>query len=247
MLRLMKYELRKTQNAKLVMVAISVLLQVVYLYGLYAKNDTCLSIGVTFLTMMAVLSAIIIGLISLLTLHKDMNTKQSYMLFMTPNSSYKILGAKMLECALSILIITAYFLALGVLDVTLLAKEYGMVNGILDFMRVSLSHMGVALQLNFQEVASFCLAAVTGWLFVVSAAAFAEVVAAALLNGKKINEVLSFLVFVVIVYAFGWLGNLLPGEANVVASMLIGSGMSIVAVVAMYIATAAVMEKYLSV
>ena len=35
-------------------------------------------------------------------LHRDLNTKQSYMLFLTPKSSYQILGAKILENGISI-------------------------------------------------------------------------------------------------------------------------------------------------
>ena len=60
--------------------------------------------GIVLLTMLAMGGIMVIGLASVVTLHRDVSTKQSYMLFMTPNSSYSILGAKMLENGLSILL-----------------------------------------------------------------------------------------------------------------------------------------------
>ena len=63
------------------------------------------------LLMLAVCGVAVMGLESVFVLHRDMNTKQSYMLFMPPNSCYKILGAKVLECGAAILIAGAFFFA----------------------------------------------------------------------------------------------------------------------------------------
>ena len=101
MFKLMKYEFRKTWITKLILLGVTAVAEAVYLYGLYAEKDNPLSVAIGLLVLLAVGGVLVIGLESVLTLHRDMNTKQSYMLFMTPNSSYKILGAKVLENGLS--------------------------------------------------------------------------------------------------------------------------------------------------
>ena len=53
--------------------------------------------GIIFLVMCTIFGVIYIGIESVNVLHRDLNTKQSYMLFLTPKSSYQILGAKILE------------------------------------------------------------------------------------------------------------------------------------------------------
>ena len=111
MKHLMKYEFRKTLIAKLIILGTTAVLEILFLLGLYTKHDSLAGYSTIMLTMLAFGGVLFIGLQSVMTLHRDMNTKQSYMLFMTPNSSYKILGAKVLENGLSILMACAFFFA----------------------------------------------------------------------------------------------------------------------------------------
>ena len=113
MLKLMKYELRKTWFTKAILLAVTAAVEAFFLYGLYGEKEDMAAGGAFILLLLAFGGVLVIGLESVITLHRDMNTKQSHMLFMTPNSSYKILGAKVLECSLSILLTGAFFFALG--------------------------------------------------------------------------------------------------------------------------------------
>ena len=97
MLKLMKYEFRKTAFSKLILLSITLLSEIVYLLGIFLKKDMFLSSGIMFLVLCATMGILYIGLESVTVLHRDLNTKQSYMLFLTPKSSYQILGAKILE------------------------------------------------------------------------------------------------------------------------------------------------------
>ena len=94
MLKLMKYELRKTAFSKLVLLVITAVAEVAFLLGIFLKKDNLLAMGIVFLFMCAVFGIIYIGIESVNVLHRDLNTKQSYMLFLTPKSGYQILGAK---------------------------------------------------------------------------------------------------------------------------------------------------------
>ena len=98
MLRLMKYELRKTLAIKIILAAVALIAEAAFLAGYFTRNETLYTLTALLLFMTASSGITLIGIWSIVTLHRDMNTRQSYMLFMTPNSCYRILGAKLLEC-----------------------------------------------------------------------------------------------------------------------------------------------------
>ena len=79
-----------------------------------------MSAGASLLALLAFAGMMIIGIQSIVVLHSDMNTRQGYMLFMTPHSTYAMLGAKVLEITLSLMLTGLFFFGLGVLDVTML-------------------------------------------------------------------------------------------------------------------------------
>ena len=83
MLNLLKYEFRKTLGVKAIILALTAVLEIVFLIGLYGEFDTPLGIGAGLLFTTASVGVIVIGIYSIILLRNDLNTKQSYMLFMT--------------------------------------------------------------------------------------------------------------------------------------------------------------------
>ena len=113
---LLKYEMRKTWFAKLIVLGVAAAAELAFLAALLFRNasgntDELIAFSTAALFMTALV--------------RDMNTKQGYMLFMTPRNCYQILGAKMLENGLSIALAGAFFFLLGLLDVTLLFSRMG--------------------------------------------------------------------------------------------------------------------------
>ena len=246
MLRLLKYELRKTMMSKLILLGITLFAQVIFLAGLWGKKDSTLAIGAVLLFFIAITGIALMGILSLASLHKDMNTRQGYMLFMTPNSCYRILGAKVLECGLSILIAGAFFFALGWLDFSLLLGQGAnkeiwnmfteMVRVINDKIILDVSHIS-ALMFNMLAV----------WLCTVTTAYLSDVVSSSLLNGKKINWLVTFALFIILNYAISKLLQLIPSSLGVIP-VLVWQGVIALALAGiMYVVTARLMEKYLSV
>lgn len=248
MLKLMKYEFRKTLSAKLILLGIAAALQVFFLISLYAEKEKSLVVSVALLTVLATGGILMIGLYSVMTLHRDMNTKQSYMLFMTPNSSYKILGAKMLETGLSILIGGAFFFALGLLDISLVLSHYGEIARFWDMIAQFLHSINQELQISASGLACLTFAVLTGWICTIAAAFLADVVSAALLNGKAHNGLVSFLLFLALSLCTGWLMQA-PGKLihSVNASLLVQGGIALILSAAMYAVTAEIMTRKLSV
>ena len=213
MKNLLKYEFRKTLLTKLVILGITVVAQLIYLAGIWGKDrEGTVVAGMLLLFFTATFGILFIGLQSVITLHRDMNTKQSYMLFMTTNSCYKILGAKMLENFLSMLLGGAFFFGLGVLDISILIRRYGQVDSLYEAFQSILRTFGWDFKLDAGYLASICFSLLSGWFATITAAFLADVVSSALLNGKKFNYLVSFVLFLALSYLMGKVGNAVAGD-----------------------------------
>ena len=248
MFKLMKYEFRKTWITKLILLGITAAAEIWFLVSLYMEKEDGLAASIGILTLLAIFGVLFIGLQSVITLHRDMNTKQSYMLFMTPNSCYKILGAKVLENGLSIALTGAFYFALGALDISLLFAKQGQLNQIWQMIQDMLKSINEQIPLNADGLAAFTFSLLAGWIATVVTAYLADVISAALLNGKSFNGVISFVIFLGLNWAFSWLeGISIRNIPDVVTTMLVRGGLSLVVAAVMYVATAQIMEKKLSV
>ena len=251
MLKLMKYEFRKTWITKLILLGVTAVAEIAFLIGLYMEKETTLGLSVMLLVLLAFGGILMIGLYSVMTLHRDMNTKQSYMLFMTPSSSYSILGAKVLECGLSILIGGAFYFALGTLDLTLLFAKSGELNRLWSAIQDFLSRLTFAnhqLLIDMEGMASFVFCLLAGWILTVVTAYFAVVISAALLNGKRFNGLLSFVLFLILSWFTGWVAQTATASIPSINVLLLVDGAIALAFTAvMYVITAVIMERKLSV
>ena len=251
MLKLMKYEFRKTWITKLILLGVTAVAEIAFLIGLYVERETTLGLSVMLLVFLALGGILMIGLYSVMTLHRDMNTKQSYMLFMTPSSSYSILGAKVLECGLSILIGGAFYFALGALDITLLFAKSGELNRLWSAIQDFLSHLTFAnhqLLIDMEGMAAFVFCLLAGWILTVITAYFAVVISAALLNGKRFNGLLSFVLFLALSWFIGWVARTATASIpSINALLLVDGAISLVFTAVMYMVTAIIMERKLSV
>ena len=247
MIKLMKYEFRKSLMSKLIFVGITVVMEIVFLVGLFGKFEKTMVIGMLGLFFTALAGIAFMGIESILTLNRDLTTKQSYMLFMTPNSSYKILGAKALENGIAVLLSGAFFGGLAALDFWLIGREIDEVVNIVDMLRSMLETIDPRLVISarvlitvlFTILCSFLLRIVTGYL--------AVVLANTLLSGKRGATIIAFVFFIVISLAIGWVTNHLPSMNDTVNTMLLQSAFALACSVIMYFVTAWIMDKKLSV
>ncbi|MCR5580021.1 MAG: hypothetical protein K6F66_00390 [Pseudobutyrivibrio sp.] len=246
MFNLIKYELRKTMNIKGIFLVLLALSEIVYLIGLYGDNDETLAMGMMILMLVAFAGIITIGIHSIKLLSNDLNTKQSYMLFMTPNSSYKILGAKMIENTLSLLIAGAVIIVIAMVDLTALVTKYGELTDVVSFFNMFLDD---TMQINAPAAITSFLAALVNWIYIVTVAFFAVVISATFLNGRKFNGLISFLIFIVVNTVVGHVVNAIVDEGlnitpeynlTLIVIYLILSGV-------MYAITAWIMDHWLSV
>ena len=240
MLRLLKYEFRKTLFPKMVLLALLVIFEGIFLYGYWTGNDSTTTLGLSLFLFTFLCGLLAIGIISLVTLHKDMNTRQGYMLFMTPNSTYRILGAKVAENGLSMLGIGAVGLVLCLLDFSLIKQE-------LKFITTFLENFGIGLTPTFPHLAALLAYIICSILCSVTTAYLADVISSSLLNGQKGNMVITFALFALLNFGIQKIMGLVPSSLGIVTVFLLQSAIALVLATVMYIITARLMDRYLSV
>ncbi|MBR4234462.1 MAG: hypothetical protein IKR85_00185 [Clostridia bacterium] len=210
--KLLKYELRKTGFSKLIMLIITMLAQAVFMVGISSHKEGTVLTGALLLFFIALGGILVMGLQSMLTLHRDMNTKQGYMLFMTPHSSYSILGAKAIECTVSVLLAGVFYFVLGIIDIRMLFKGFGSLEDFREAMDF-LTNMffGVTL-FDRSLLTAFIFNMITAWISTIMLACFADIVISALLNGRKYTILLGIALFVVLSVSINRLINLVPAS-----------------------------------
>ena len=240
MLRLLKYEFRKTLFPKLVLLALLVIFEGIFLYGYWTDNNSTITLGLSLFLFTFLCGLLAIGIISLVTLHKDMNTRQGYMLFMTPNSTYRILGAKVAENGLSMLGIGAVGLGICLLNFSLIKQE-------LEFITSFLKNFGIGLTPTFPHLSALLVYIISSILCSVTTAYLADVICSSLLNGQKGSMVITFVLFALLNFGIQKIMGLVPASLDIVVMFLLQGAIALALAVVMYIITARLMDRYLSV
>lgn len=245
--KLMKYEFRKTMFSKVILLVITAIAEILFLAGIFAEWENGIAIGMIGLVLCASVGTLYIGLESLTIFQKDLNTKQSYMLFLTPKNSFQILGAKVLENGLSLLLVTAFYVALAAIDVSTAVLYVGGLQEFLELLHELSISISMNIDLTWPNVIVGVAMALTVWLLVIQTGYLAIVLSSTVLAGKRFSGAVSFVLFLVISWLVNLPTELVPemSSRNVENSIIIVITLAMVAL--MYALTAWVMEKKLSV
>ncbi len=246
MAKLLRYEFRKTMLAKIIMLAIAGTLELIFVISLLTDSRTLIAFSSLMLLSAATNGITFIGLWSLIVLHRDTNSKQSYMLFMTPNSSFRILGAKVIECALSILLVGACFTALGFLDVALVLNHFKALDDFLSMIRSLGGEVAKILSMDSGTIILLVLSVLSMYLMMVNIAFFADTLSSALLRGKKAGFLVTLAFFLAMFIGMIALLNLVPSTFDA-KEYLLRTAIALGVSVAAYLGGALLMDAKLSV
>lgn len=247
MLKLMKYEFRKTLFSKYVILIFTLLSEILFIYGVLANKEELYVWGIIALMMCAMIGMFFIGIESILVMQQDLNTKQSYMLFLTPHSSYEILGAKILQNGLAVFIAGVLFGILAVADISFLIIRMEGLKAMLDFVNMALAQINMDIHITRTEGFLGLFASLSSWLNMIVNGYLAVVLSATLFAGKKLSHLLSFLIYVVLVFLEGKLLSFLPEMSglSMELAMMIASNLLLIGLI--YLFTGWIMEQKLNV
>lgn len=128
---LIKYEWRKQRLTRILILACLLAFIVLFLIGGLIKNETIVAVSILIITFAGMFGIFYVGIENMVILNRDLKTKQSYMLWMVPHSTYEILGAKLIAGILQMVFVFLAFFAAGVVTVTVTAASEGSLGDLL--------------------------------------------------------------------------------------------------------------------
>lgn len=244
---LIKYEFRKSWKMKGLILCFTAFFELLFLFGVWKLSEDVLAASITGLILTTICGLFLIGVYGIHVLSKDINTKQSYMLFMTPNSSYKILGAKVIENCGSIIVSGVFFTVLAILDIMLLTVRYEDFKGLTELLSVVIT--GDVETLNYQTFGMACFDGVMSWVYLICLGFLAVVICATILKGNRFNGLLSFIAFLVISVIVNNIHDAIYGDLYIYSMPRLVSNIGFYALLTLvfYLITAWIMDNKLSV
>lgn len=242
MLKLMKYEFRKQLFTKFAMLAVLGLMEVYFLYGLIVKNEITVTKGEAFLIFYTFAAILFVSFECILTFHNDLRTKQSYMLFMVPESTYCVVGAKVLSAMVQILLTALLFGAVAILDVFAMAARLGQIEQLLEILRRILTEL-FRLDVNTGKIVIFLASIVAGWFSVVVIAMLSITLSATFMANSKLRTIVSFVVFLALSIIVSKLRGVILDNLDGYAQYAVGILVSLVISAGAYIGTAWMLHK----
>ena len=153
MFRLSKYELRKNRTALFVLLAGLAALQICFLIALRGKTQDYAIIWSTILVLYAVVCYFAVFIFAITNYYREINSKTSYLVFMTPVSALSIILSKMLTVLVLGVILAAALGALGWLDFSLFLNQYSVYKSIGEVISEVMKNFGI----DTAQVASMAL------------------------------------------------------------------------------------------
>lgn len=245
MLKLMKYEFRKQFATKLMLLAVLGLMELYFIYGVLAGKTNTTMRAVIFLTVLAFIGILFVSFECIMTYYNDLKTKQSYMLFMVPETTFSVMGAKILSAMLQIFLTSLVFGIVGCLDMLLVVAKFSTIDQLLETIQMIL-HDFFSIDINAGAVVVNVAEVIVGWISVVIIAMLAITLGATFMANSKLRGIVSFLFFVVIEVITSKIRTEITDQFSGNAAHAAGILISLVIVLLAYPATAWMLKQKVS-
>lgn len=245
MLKLIKYELIKQFKSKVIMFAILALLEVQFFYGMFAEKDSVLQVFVVLFCLAMYSIYFYLYIESIITFSKDMKTKNSYMLFMTPNSSFTIVAAKVITSFIQILVFVALTVAIVCIDMNVLFHMKEGTQDAYEFVRRMLSFKGVDITVG--SVVLWIATLLSQYLLFLGLAFLSITSTSTFLSNNRFKGFFSALIFVVVYVCINlFAGKILEGVETATSQSIIWICLSLGISFLIYAVTSWLLEKKVS-
>lgn len=247
MLKLMKYEFKKQAMTKYVMLILMAIIEVIFLIGLVVKNnENLIAVPMVIMIMVTIVAIFFVSVESIFTFSNDLKTKASYMLFMTPHSSYTIIGAKLLVSFITLFLTGMVLLLINTGNFVLLGARMEGFAQVRDVIAMLLKEIW-RIEINFYDVFKFILLLLIGFAIFITTAFVSITISSTVLANKRFKGLVSFAVFIALNLVFAWISNnILATDIWSNSYFLISMGINLIFLIATYLGTAWLLEKKIS-
>ncbi len=210
MLKLIKYEFIKSRVILIGLFGVFVALQIFTMYSINVYDTTLMATALMLLMLVAFTSFVMIFILGIQSYSKELHSKSSYMIFMTPNSTYKIIFSKILYTLFIALLATLIGFIMFALDLQLMINAMGTdatIDQIIKIISVGAGrtiqyyiHTGIVLLISLwiSLFSSLCIAYLS---ITLSATAFAT---------SKFKGLFSVIFFIAITFAINYIAKYIP-------------------------------------
>lgn len=195
MLKLSKYEFRKNRNALLLLIAGLGILQAAYMLSLGTKKDSYIFSSSGLLLLYGMVCYFAIFLFAVTNYYREINSRTSYLVFMTPVSPFRIVLSKMLTVLFLGLIMAGLLGALAALDLQLLAGRYDEYTGLLDMIQDAMLQFGIHTGEIFSGILFGLITFLLSFYATVALIYLSITLSATLLQNSRFKLVVSILLF----------------------------------------------------
>lgn len=207
MLKLMKYEYKKNRGILLGLGLIVLGLEM-YFLGSYALNEMDhMGIAAGFLVVATIVSFFMVFILGVNNYQKELNSKSSYLIFMTPNSSIKIVLSKLLYLLILGIVVCLVMGGLALLDIQLTAVKFNERYMLIDALRQFARGFGIDLSLFWTSVLLQIVYVVVSFFTVVAIAYFAITLSTTILQNNRFRGFISVVLFILLMIGVNYIDN----------------------------------------
>lgn len=204
MLNLLKYEFRKALNSFLVLLGLIAGLEVYFLFALKKESEGHMVAALIMLMMCAFVAAVFVFIRGVSSYSGELKSRSSYLIFMTPNSTLKIVGSKFAYTFVNGLFFAALFAAVAVGDFALMLHEFGEYESFMNSMKHALSMYGVYVDQIGYGILFMIVYAFLSVLSVIAIAYLAITVSHTLFRDKKWRWLPQLALFIGLSWLVNW-------------------------------------------
>ncbi len=195
MLTIMKYEIIRQKFSKWIMFGLLAVLEAVFLITLALEKSDAMGYAILGLATLAMFSFLYVSLESIINYNQDLSRKSGYMVFMTPYSVFEILGAKILNSIVMIVMTAVVFGVTAFLDITLLLIKNHSLESLMIYINDIIKQF-TDLDVTPASIISVLVLAVIFWISTVAIAFLALTLTYTFLQTAPAKVFISFLIFI---------------------------------------------------
>ena len=216
--------------------------------GVLLEKDGFLGFGMGFLAIVSIVFIFWLGIEAIFTLSNDMKNKSGYMLFMTPQSVYKIMAGKVLSSIITIIIAMACIALIALADMTILLVRFSSIKEFTNMVR-DMTEAFTGIDFSWQSGLGFLIMLILSWISMVAAGFVAVTISNTLLANLKAKGLISFVIFIAVGIISSYILNILYGFIgydNNILVFVINLAVSVITTLICFIVSGECMKRRLA-
>lgn len=219
MFRLTKYEIRKNITGLVILFGVIMGLEIYFLISALTENRDHTAISTSLLIISTIVAYFCVFIFGVATYSKELNSKTSYMTFMTPISSFSVIGSKLLSTFIAGVFFAILLVILAFADMALFENVFPESKLFSEFLDVLFDMAGYSAVEFWLSVLVSVIEILVSFFSVVAMAYLAITLSSTAFQNKKYKGVVSVGIFVAIVFIVIKLGECLPEVYDRVTDM----------------------------